>query len=113
MTAKVSTASITEVNDVKLSGAHINKDLTFEDHVKFIYANVSKNMKALSRQCKILSIFKRRLSMKYFSSQNLPTVQCSRRLNYKINTCTSLLPTSHMGAVSGPYYLIMDKITTV
>ena len=81
---------VIEKDKVKLLGAIIDRDLTFEDHVITIYKKASNKLKVLSRQCKVLPFHKRRVLMKaFFDSQfsysPLVWMFHSRELNYKIN----------------------------
>ena len=75
--AKIGTAPIIGENESKLLGVHIDKDLTFVKHLQSIYRNASKKVNSLSRQCKILPFYKRRMSMKaffdsHFTSMDVP-----------------------------------------
>ena len=88
--AKIGEANIIESNTEKLLGIHIDRDLTFTNHVEQMYKKASKKLNALIRQCKLLPFYRRRSLMKaFFESQfsYCPLVWMfhNRTLNYKIN----------------------------
>lgn len=61
MFAKVGDALLWEESTAKLLGILIDRDLSFNDHVKMIYRKASQKLAAISRLANILSKDKRKL----------------------------------------------------
>ena len=90
MFAKVGHALLWEENTAKLLGILIDRDLSFNDHVKMICKKASQKLAAISRLANILSKDKRKLLLRtFFESQfnycPLIWMFCGRTANNKIN----------------------------
>ena len=91
MIASINNTKVIETHKEKLLGIIIDSKLSFEEHVQQICKKASSKLNALSRQCKILPFFKRRMLMKaFFDSQfaysPLVWMSHSRELNNRINS---------------------------
>ena len=64
--AKAGTAKIWESECEKLLGIHIDRNLTFNYHVKNLCANAGRKLSALIRLCKFYTLHQRKLLMKSF-----------------------------------------------
>ena len=58
--------SVIESYQEKLLGISIDRDLTSENHVKTLCKNAGRKRNALSRQCKILPLYKRKTLINAF-----------------------------------------------
>ena len=90
MFANVGDALLWEENTAKLLGILIDRDLSFNDHVKMICKKASQKLAAISRLANILSKDKRKLLIRtFFESQfnycPLIWIFCGRTANNKIN----------------------------
>ena len=90
MITNIENALVIEAQKVRLLGIDINTKLSFSGHIESICKKAGKKLNALSRQCTILSLNKRKILMSaYFISQfsccPLVWMFCSRGLNNKIN----------------------------
>jgi len=90
MICNVGNKQIIEKHRVKLLGISIDSDLNFEHHMKNICSKASKKLNALSRQCKFLPFYRRKMLMNaFFDSQfsHCPLVWIfhSRSINQRIN----------------------------
>ena len=91
MIANIENALVIESENVKLLGIDIDSKLTFSGHIESICKKAGKKLNALSRQCTILPLNKRKILMSaFFISQfsycPLVWMFCSRGLNNKINS---------------------------
>ena len=87
----IENALVIEAQKVRLLGIDIDTKLSFSDHIESICKNAGKKLNALSRQCTILPLNKRKILMSaFFISQfsycPLVWVFCSRGINNKINS---------------------------
>ena len=90
MLCDVEHSKVIEEHKVKLLGVWIDSDLSFDDHMNNICRNAAKKFYALSRQCAILTFYRRQMLMNaFFDSQcsHCPLVWMShsRSINTKIN----------------------------
>ena len=90
MICSIDNTKVIESHIVKLLGINIDSELTFSHHVNSICKKASSKLNALSRQCVILPLYKRKMLMQaFFSSQfaycPLVWMLHSRKMNTKIN----------------------------
>ena len=91
MIANIENALVIEDQKVRLFGIDIDTNLSFSGHIESICKKAGKKLNALSRQCTILPLNKRKILMSaFFISQfsycPLVWMFCSRGLNNKINS---------------------------
>ena len=91
MIANIENVLVIESENVKLLGIDIDSKLTFSGHIESICKKAGKKLNALSRQCTILPLNKRKILMSaFFISQfsycPLVWMFCSRGLHNKINS---------------------------
>ena len=89
MITNIGNALVIEAQEVRLLGIDIHTKLSFSGHIESICKKAGKKLNALSRQCTILPLNKRKILMSaYFISQfsycPLVWMFCSRGLNNKI-----------------------------
>ena len=90
MIANVEKALVIEAQKVRLLGIDIDTKLSFSGHIESICKKAGKKLNALSRQCTMLPLNKRKILMtaffiSQFSYWPLVWVFCSRGRNNKIN----------------------------
>ena len=91
MIANIENALVIEAQKVRLLGIDIDTNLSFSGHIESICKKAGKKLNALSRQCTMLPLNKRKILMSaFFISQfsycPLVWMFCSRGLNNKINS---------------------------
>ena len=69
--AKIGSASVIETHEVRLLGVIINRDLSFKNHINFIYKKAGKKLNALARLCNLIS-FDKRKSLRLLYYHNFP-----------------------------------------
>ena len=87
---KVGDEMIWESQTEKLLGMIVDKDLSFDSHLKELYKKVNQKVSALARITRILPFQKRRIILKTFIESQfsycpLVWMFCSRSMNNKIN----------------------------
>ena len=90
MICKIENDNVIETHMVKLLGIEIDSKLTFSHHVNTLCKKVSQKLNALSRLCKLLPFYRRKMLMQaFFNSQfsYCPLVWMfhNRQLNTRIN----------------------------
>ena len=90
MICKIENDNVLETHMVKLLGIEIDSKLTFSHHVNTLCKKVSQKLNALSRLCKLLPFYRRKMLMQaFFNSQfsYCPLVWMfhNRQLNTRIN----------------------------
>ena len=90
MIANIENALVIEAQKVRLLSIDIDTKLSFSGHIESICRKAGKKLNALSRQCTILPLNKRKILISaFFISQfsycPLVWMFCSRGLNNKIN----------------------------
>ena len=88
--AKMGSSSVIETHEVRLLGVIINRDLSFKNHINFIYKKAGKKLNALARLCNLISFNKRKSLMKgfvlsQFSFSPLVGMFVDRTINAKID----------------------------
>ena len=64
--AKIGSSSVIETHEVRLLGVIINCDLSFKNHINFIYKTAGKKLNALAGLCNLISFDKRKSPRKAF-----------------------------------------------
>ena len=90
MLCTVGDSQVIETRNVKLLGVVLDSKLSFEDHLNLIIKKASGKLNALSRQCSVISFYKRKMLLNaFFLSQfsHCPLIwMChSRSVNTRIN----------------------------
>ena len=93
---KISTAQIENSSSQKLLGVTIDAKLSFEKHIKQIYAKARAKLKALARIAHFMSIKKKKVLMKalfmaQFSYCPLIWMFHSRKLKIKLTNCMNVV----------------------
>ena len=91
MFANIGSTRIWEEYSAKLLGIHIDRDLSFQNHVRILCKSAGRKISMMARIAKYLSVSKRKILMKTFFESlfnycPLIWMFCGRTLNKKINT---------------------------
>ena len=91
MFANIGSTQIWEEYSAKLLGIHIDRDLSFQNHVRILCKSAGRKISMMARIAKYLSVSKRKILMKTFFESlfnycPLIWMFCGRTLNKKINT---------------------------
>ena len=88
--AKIGCSSVIETHEVRLLGVIINRDLSFKNHMNFIYKKAGKKLNALAKLCNLIFFDKRKSFVKafvlsQFSFSPLVGMFVDRTINVKID----------------------------